>query len=282
MKLYFSLDVEGLAGVLYTTPTTPELNQQIKQSILLQLKLILEVLKQKPFDKQVTEITIADAHGDGTNLSYADVVELDDRISLISGSPRDQFMMSGLDASYDAAFLIGYHAGPASGRANLAHSFSSKSLHQIMVNGQPVTETDVNAAYANEIGVPVTLIVGDSGLLTQLKVKGFTGARFIQAKESLSRHGAKFPPFSILKTTTHQQTKSALTDDLSGYDPGLSAPYSVQFEFQHSGMADRVSQIPGSKRRQDNGCVVEFVTQSVSELINLTSAVTALAEEEGR
>ena len=52
-------------------------------------------------NEQITEITIADSHSRGLNLAYARLAEMDERISLVSGFPRMDYMMSGLDSSYD-------------------------------------------------------------------------------------------------------------------------------------------------------------------------------------
>ena len=55
-------------------------------------------------NEQITEITIADSHSRGLNLAYARLAEMDERISLVSGFPRMDYMMSGLDSSYDVVF----------------------------------------------------------------------------------------------------------------------------------------------------------------------------------
>ena len=56
---------------------------------------------------EATEIIVADSHGHMRNL-LAD--ELHEDALLVRGSPRPGTMMEGLDETFDAAFLIGYHS----------------------------------------------------------------------------------------------------------------------------------------------------------------------------
>ncbi len=75
-----------------------------------QVRWIIEGIHASSRNEEIGEITISDSHGSGTNLSYDELCQMDERISLVSGSPRRQYMMSCLDETYDVVFLAGYHA----------------------------------------------------------------------------------------------------------------------------------------------------------------------------
>lgn len=106
-----------------------------------------------------------------SNISY-DLTDLDERISLISDSPRPQYMMSGLDESYDMVFLVGYHAGAGDEAGNMSHTMHGRTFYNMEINGRRVNEAIFNSAYAGHHHVPVALITGDSGLKKQLEEEG--------------------------------------------------------------------------------------------------------------
>ena len=70
------------------------------------------------------------------------------------------YMMEGIDASCDAALLIGYHSRAGLTRGVIGHTFMEQVL-EARINGQVVSEGLFNAAVAGHFGVPVALISGD-------------------------------------------------------------------------------------------------------------------------
>ena len=74
-------------------------------------------------------------------------------------------MMQEIDGSFDAAMMVGYHAMAQSGENPLAHSFSSRNLWRLSLNGAPASEFVLNACIASLEKVPVVLVAGDEGVL---------------------------------------------------------------------------------------------------------------------
>lgn len=147
MKIFISVDMEGLAGITNWKQETEE-QERFRQSMHMQIRWIIDGIHNSTLQNKIEEILIADSHGSGTNLSYAQLSEFDDRISLISGSPRPYYMMSGLDATCSMVFFVGYHAGVGETEANMDHSFSSRLIHNLTINGKRMNESTTNAAYA--------------------------------------------------------------------------------------------------------------------------------------
>lgn len=191
MKLFLSCDIEGIAGI-------PNFEMEHEDAVNFrelyhqQVAWVIEGIQTSPQNEHITEITIADSHSKGLNLSYNRLADLDERISLVSGYPREDYMMSGLDRSYDHVFFVGYHAGIGELHGNMDHGYSARVAYNLWINGTYMNETTINAAYAGELGVPVTLIIGDSGLATQLLTKGMMpDVNFVTTKEALGRYAVK-------------------------------------------------------------------------------------------
>lgn len=163
LKIYISVDMEGMAGITSPSQERDEV-PSFRRALHNQVRWIIEGIHASSRNDEIGEITISDSHGSGTNLSYDELCQMDERISLVSGSPRRQYMMSCLDETYDVVFLAGYHAGPGEDFANMDHSFYGRVVSSLKINGAYMNESTTNAALAASYKVPVGLIIGDSGL----------------------------------------------------------------------------------------------------------------------
>ncbi len=276
MKLYISVDMEGMAGI--TAPyQEKEETVSFRRALHNQIRWIIDGIHQSDRNGEVEEITISDSHGSGTNLSYDELSQMDDRISLVSGFPRRQYMMACLDETYDAVFLAGYHAGPGELFASMDHSFSGKTVASLKINGHYMNEAAANAALAGSYGVPVALVIGDSGLKTQLIDQGMMPwVSFVTTKESLSRYAAKYRPQRVLARETADAVKAVLESDLKAIPLcQMEAPFVLTIAFKSTAMADMAAQIPGVKRL--NGTETEITCRTMEELETGILALTGLA-----
>ena len=276
MKIYISVDMEGMAGITSPAQEREEV-PSFRRALHNQIRWIIEGIQASDRNDQVEEITISDSHGNGINLSYDELSQMDDRISLVSGSPRRQFMMSCLDESYDIAFLAGYHAGPGEPFANMDHSFYGKVVAALKINGNYMNESTVNAALAASYRVPVGLVIGDSGLRKQLiDDQMMPWVRFVTTKESLSRYAAKFRPQKQLREETIAAVADVLSSDLSKIPLyKVTSPLKLGFVFKSTAMTDMAAQIPHMTRI--SGTETEITCDTMHELECGISAITALA-----
>ena len=280
MKIYISVDMEGMAGI--TAPyQEKEETVSFRRALHNQIRWIIDGIHQSPRNGEVEEITISDSHGSGTNLSYDELSQMDDRISLVSGFPRRQYMMACLDETYDVAFLAGYHAGPGEIFASMDHSFSGKTVASLKINGCYMNEATANAALAGSYGVPVALVIGDSGLKTQLIDKQMMPwVSFVTTKESRSRYAAKYRPQGRLAKETAEAVKAVLASDLKAVPLyRVEEPFTLTIAFKSTAMADMAAQIPGVKRL--SGTETEITCASMEELETGILALTGLAGQIG-
>ena len=276
MKIFISVDMEGLAGIVSWTQEQTD-REMLRNAMHQQLEWIVEGIRASRCNGRVEEITVADSHGSGSNLMYDRLSDMDDRISLISGSPRCQFMMAGLDGSYDVVFLVGYHAGAGHLLGCMDHTYSSRTVSILRVNGTVMNEATANASYAGELGVPVGLVVGDSGLYEELLTEErMSWVEFVKTKDSYSRKAARFLRRSELRRDTVAKTVKVLDGDLKSlplYE--IESPCVLSVTFATSAMADVVAQIPGATR--EDGRTVSIRCCNAAEMLGGISAFTNLA-----
>ncbi|ELS0446303.1 M55 family metallopeptidase [Enterococcus faecalis] len=276
MKIYVSCDIEGLAGIA-TFDMEKEDTVLFRELYHQHVAWLIEGIQQSAKNEQITEITIADSHSRGLNLAYARLAEMDERISLVSGFPRMDYMMSGLDSSYDVVFFLGYHAGIGKQKGNMDHGYSTSVAYDLKINDLAMNETTINAAYASELGVPVGLIIGESGLEEQLfQEKMMPEVPFVSTKESLGRYAIKNRPMqqvreAIVATTSQVLTSFALSE-LPRY--ALQTPATVKLQCVTTAQADRIEMLPMIKRI--DGRTVSFVGETMKDVMNGIVAVVGL------
>ncbi|EGO2722613.1 M55 family metallopeptidase [Enterococcus faecalis] len=276
MKIYVSCDIEGLAGIA-TFDMEKEDTVLFRELYHQHVAWLIEGIQKSAKNEQITEITIADSHSRGLNLAYARLAEMDERISLVSGFPRMDYMMSGLDSSYDVVFFLGYHVGIGKQKGNMDHGYSASVAYDLKINDLAMNETTINAAYASELGVPVGLIIGESGLEEQLfQEKMMPEVPFVSTKESLGRYAIKNRPMqqvreAIVATTSQVLTSFALSE-LSRY--ALQTPATVKLQCVTTAQADRIEMLPMIKRI--DGRTVSFVGETMKDVMNGIVAVVGL------
>lgn len=275
MKLFISVDMEGIAGIVSNYEEFNERNLY-RDSIMFQIKSVVKGIQSSALNKDIQEITICDSHSEGRSIVYKDVSNLDDRIRLISGSPRKTFMVSTIDSSYAGVIFIGYHAGAGTMYGNMEHSFYGKVVHHIYVNDIPVNESMVNAIHSKDNGVPVILIAGDDKLKEQLDERGFLNdIPYVITKESISRYSAKYMSRKALKKDSIEKAKWAVENISNMNFIDINAPYNLKIEFNRTIMADYVELIPGVERI--DAYSIGFVCSNSMDLICAISAFTRLA-----
>lgn len=276
MKLYISVDMEGLAGITNWKDETED-RERFRNAMNEQVEWVLEGISKSKHNKEITHIYIADSHGGGKNLSYDRLNDKDERVWLVSGSPRPQYMMPAMDDSFDMVFLVGYHAGAGEAASSMDHTYSGASVQNIYINGQLMNEGTINSAYAGIVHkVPVGLIIGDSGLERQMKGEGMMPwPEFVCTKQSLSRFSAVYKPKKLLKEETIAAVKKALDENERPQLYTLQAPYHCRMDLTNAAKCDQVQQMPGIHRTA--GRTVEFESTSFTEIYDAIHGIATMS-----
>ncbi len=151
-----SADMEGVAGIVDRAQVDP-----VGAEYALGRRLMtgeVNAVVAGAFDAGATDLLVCDAHWNKRNL---EMESLDPRARIVAGGPRELGMMEGIDATFNAAIFVGYHAREVHPRGVLAHTWSHERIDELRLNGEPAGEGALNALVAGHFGVPVVLSAGD-------------------------------------------------------------------------------------------------------------------------
>ena len=168
MKVFISIDLEGISGV-FRSAQTDDLGSDEYRGACKLMQGDLSAALAGCADAGAGEIVVNDAHYNGDNLGIS---ELPANVSLISGGGPNLSMMEGIDASFDAALLVGYHARAGAEAAVLAHTFTDIITRVAVLDpaaGEPYMtgEFGLCTAVAGAFGVPVVFTSGDDKLAAE-------------------------------------------------------------------------------------------------------------------
>jgi len=125
MKIYIAADMEGVSGIVHGSATIqPHADYERYRKLMTQE---VNAAIEGAFEKGAMEVLVNEGHGSMRNILIED---LHPEARLISGYPKYHLQLTGLDASFDGAFFIGFHA-----RSNtpgvLAHTFFGFSIYEV-------------------------------------------------------------------------------------------------------------------------------------------------------
>jgi D-amino peptidase len=168
LKVFISIDMEGLAGVVTNTDVSPTGPDYAHFRAIMAAEANAAV--DGAFKAGATEVLVRDGHGSKQNLLPGDV---DRRARLLRGqSVGPKNMMEGIDKTFGAVVFIGYHAKAGTPNAILEHT-STGNVVDLSINGVSLPEAGYNAMVAGLYDVPVVFIAGDRAVVDQ--VRGLLG-----------------------------------------------------------------------------------------------------------
>ncbi|MBR7104523.1 MAG: M55 family metallopeptidase [Lentisphaeria bacterium] len=153
MKIYIFADLEGISGVSSSAFVTAD-----GAKYGLGCKFItrdVNICAKACLEAGADEVIVRDGHGAGNSILWENLIP---GIRLVQGhTPGERF--SGIEEA-DAVILLGYHAMAGTPRALMEHTFSSKSIQNMWVNGELAGEFAIDTIIAGEHGLPVIMTSG--------------------------------------------------------------------------------------------------------------------------
>src|SRR5262245_16833044 len=150
MRIYISVDMEGVCGITHLAQCRPSHPDYGRFRRLMTEEVNAAVAGA--VDAGATDVLVNDSHFTMTNVV---IEELHPAASLISGTNKPFCQMEGLDKSFDGVFFIGYHEGDGEGDGVVNHTLMSATIRCVRVNDLVVDEAMINARVAGSHGVPV-------------------------------------------------------------------------------------------------------------------------------
>lgn len=239
MQVYISVDMEGIAGVVNWKETFHNGEDYDRFRKLMTAETNAAVTAA--FDEGVDRVVVNDSHGSMRNIL---IEELDSRAELISGSPKPMSMVEGLDDSYDAVLMIGYHC-MAGAPGVLNHTYTGSVL-QYRVNERRLGEIGMNAAAAGHYGVPVAFVSGDDCTVTEAEDL-IPGVQTAQVKEHVGRQAARSLHPQKARRLIYEGVRQALSGELPEAFQ-VDVPVVISVQFNTTSRADGSHLLPGAKR----------------------------------
>jgi len=242
MKVFIAVDLEGVAG--YARWDAAD-RQRERELITGDATAAVEGC----FDAGATEVLVTEAHGNMRNILPE---RLDPRASFVSGEPKPLNHMAGIDGSFDAAMLVGYHARAGTLNAVMCHTYSL-SVFSLRFNGIEMGEIGADAAIAGHFGVPVVMVAGDEAACREAH-ELLGEPETVAVKEGLGRWVARMLPLEEARRRIRDGAKRALQSGERCKPFVVQPPVDVQVTFTSPSCADALAGFPGLKRL--DGCTV--------------------------
>lgn len=263
MRVYISVDMEGVCGVTHSAQCRPGHPDYERFRRLMTQEVNAAV--EGAVDAGATEALVNDSHFTMTNLVIED---LHPRASLISGSNKLLAQMEGIDDSFDAVFLVGYHQGDGEGDGVINHTLMSATIRRVLLNGEVVDEAGINAAVAGRYGVPVALLTGDDRV-TESIARRIEGIEVAPVKRAIDRLSAESLPVVEARRLIRERASAALGRVRDGAiaPVRVATPVRFEIEFRLSSAAHLCTLFPPVERT--GPCSIAFEQPTMTEAYRL-------------
>lgn len=268
MKLYLSVDMEGITGLVdHTNVLRQKENYERSRKIMTDEA---NAVIYAGFREQCSEVVVNDSHSSMNNLL---VERLHPETQLISGSVKPYSMVQGLDQTFDGAMFLGYHA-KASMPGVMSHSmiFGARNMY---IDDTNIGELGFNAYVAGYYGVPVLMVAGDdqTALEAQQLIPNVTTAI---VKQAISRSAAKTLTPKKAEQLLQEKTSAAIQHKHL-VKPLIPPKHpTLRIEFANYGQAEWAHLMPGTEI-ESGTTTVRFQAKDILEAYQPMVVMTELA-----
>jgi D-amino peptidase len=271
LKVYISVDMEGVAGTVTADQLSPAGFEYERYRRFMTNEALAAVQAAK--HAGATEIVVSDSHGNGENLL---IESFPADVKIVRSWPRHGGMMAGLDASFDAALFVGYHASTTNAHGVRAHTMSSAHFARVVLNGNAVTEGEFNAAYAGALGVPVIFASGDDVAMAELKSR-LGNLETVETKKALGFHSAETltPDAAVERIRAGAQAALAGLHDFKPFV--VKAPFTLEITFKNYTPAEMLTYLRVVERVDSH--TVRFVGKDMAEVSDFIDFVDTYSPE---
>jgi len=266
MKIYISVDMEGVVGVVTADQLTPTgfEYQRFREFMTQETNAAIEAT----FAGGATEVVLSDSHGNAENLL---IEKLPKNVLLVRGFPRPLEMMEGIDETFDGVIFIGYHAGTTNPLGVRAHTFSSARLADVRLNNVPVSEGSFNAAVAGHFNVPVIMVSGDDAAVAEV-TKAVGDIEGAVVKWNYGFHSAKTMMPEAAYDLIREKVKNAMGRIKSFKPYKVKAPVQLDVRFKNYRPAEVLSYLSIIERTDSHS--IRFSGKDMIEVSKFVAFMT--------
>jgi D-amino peptidase len=246
VKIYISVDIEGISGVVHADMMMPGEREYDRGRRLMvnDANAAIEGAVQAGADY----ILVADGHGPMRNIRIED---LHPAAHLVTGTAdaRDYCQIEGADTEpFDAAIFVGYHAMAKTFNAIHPHTIAGAAVYELRINGKPHGETGVNAAVLGSFGIPTVMVTGDE--TTCAEARSFLGDEIetVAVKRAVGRNAAICRPLAATAPEITAAATKALGQigKVKPYQP--ESPLQLEVDFVTMAQCNRAANVAGIER----------------------------------
>ncbi len=251
MKVYISVDMEGIAGISHPAPTGSK-DAQYPAAVELMVAETNAAI-EGALAGGATSVLVNDSHGGMFNLTPATlhrdatVLQGQKAWSMVAGAqPRPDGK-----PSFDVALFVGYHARAGHSRGTIAHTYSDAPV-ETRLDGRPTGEYGLNALALGAWGIPVGLVTGDDALAEEVP-DWLPWAERVVVKTADGGHSAASVHPSVAGERIREGAERAVRRAAAGELQALRVgpPVVVEIDFGRGVVADHVAILPGAERVGD-------------------------------
>lgn len=266
MKVYISVDIEGITGVTNWNETEKNLPDWIPFSKQMSLECLAAV--KGAIDAGASEVLIKDSHDSARNI---DTNIFPENVKIIRGWTGDPMsMIATINESFDAAIFIGYHSAGGIDSNPLSHTMNSSDISYIKINDEIVSEFILHSYAAALYNVPVVFVSGDKGL-TKSVVKLNNNIKTLPVKEGIGGATISITPQKSIKLI-RQLVREALELDISKCKISLPKLFNMEIGYKSHVKAYGLSFYPGAKLK--NSTVIQYNTENFYEIMRAIHFLT--------
>ena len=251
MRVYISVDMEGIAGISHPAPTGSK-DARYPAAVALMVAETNAAI-EGALAGGARAVLVNDSHGGMFNLTPADVhrgatvLQGQKAWSMVAGAQR------GPDGrpSSDVALFVGDHARAGHPRGTIAHTYSGAPV-ETRLAGRPTGEYGLNAMALGAWGIPVGLVTGDDALAEEVP-DWLPWAECVVVKVADGGHSAASVHPTVAAERVREGAERAVRRAIAGELRPLEVepPVAVEIDFDRGVVADHAAIVPGAERIGD-------------------------------
>jgi D-amino peptidase len=251
MRVYLSVDMEGIAGINHPGPTDPK-DSRYPTSVALMVGETNAAI-EGALAAGATDILVNDSHWNMYNLLPEDlhegarVLQGQKAWSMVAGA---QPLPDGGPA-FDVALFVGYHARAGHGRGTIAHTYSGRPV-ETRLDDRPTGEYGLNALVLGAWSIPVGLVTGDDALAEEV-ADWLPWAERVVVKVADGTHSATSPHPRVARDRVRAGAEAAVRRAAAGELQTLEVtrPVTIEVDYSRGVEADHAALLPGAERIGD-------------------------------
>lgn len=270
MKIYISFDIEGVTGITNRFDI-----EEDSSSFSIAQRLAtgdVNAAVEGALESGADEILVYDGHGfKRNNLLFEN---LHPKAKLIrSRLETPGYNLPTLNESFNAVFFVGWHARPSM-PGILSHCYHPNVFLEWRVNGKPVGEPELSAAYSGLMGLPVVLFTGDDQSCKEVKVWN-PKCECVVTKIALDREAGICIAAEKSRENIRKGAFRAIKKVKEVKPFTFEMPVEIEADTIFDHHAAAISLIPGVNRKSAR--TITFQSNDYREAFNALLAITILA-----